>query len=87
MAATGSWVFRFTSPAGKRREMGLGKLVRNDLAAAGKSVTGAREAADDARRRLRNAVDPIEHRNAQREQARQALEIRVDESGLGKATA
>lgn len=82
----GSWVFRFTSPAGKRREMGLGKVVRNDLAAAGRSLTGARDATDEARRLLRDAVDPIEHRNAQREQARQALEIKVDENRKAKAT-
>lgn len=82
----GSWVFRYTSPAGKRREMGLGKLVRNDLAAAGKSLTGARDAADDSRRLIREGKDPIEVRNTERERARQALEIKVEESRKAKAT-
>ncbi len=83
---SGSWVFRYTSPAGKRREMGLGKLVRNDLAAAGKSLTGARDAADDARRLIRDGKDPIDVRNAERERARQALEIKVEASRKAKAT-
>ncbi len=82
----GSWCFRYTSPAGKRRELGLGKLARNDLAAAGKSLTGARDAAEEARRLLRSAIDPIDHRNAQREQARKALQIQADESNMAKAT-
>lgn len=82
----GSWVFRFTSPAGKRRELGLGKLVRNDLAAAGKSVTAARDAAEDARRLLREKVDPIEHRDAERARAAQALEIKRAETKREQAT-
>jgi integrase len=70
--SNGSWVFRFTNPAGKRREMGLGKLIRNDLAAAGKSLTGARDLAEAARRLLRDGVDPIEQRDTNREAQQQA---------------
>lgn len=83
---TGNWVFRYTSPAGKRREMGLGKLVRNDLAAAGKSLTSARDATEDARRLIREGVDPIEQRNAERERARQALAIQTQENKKARAT-
>lgn len=73
---SGAWVFRFTSPAGKRREMGLGRLVRDSIAAAGKSLTDARAAAEDARRQLRENIDPIEHRAAERERARVELEAK-----------
>lgn len=83
---SGTWVFRYTSPAGKRREMGLGKLARNDQAAAGKSLTGARDAAEDARRLLRAGTDPIEQRNAEREKARQALELQAQTKKRARAT-
>src|SRR5262245_48330509 len=44
------WLFRFTNPAGQRRAMGLGVAHRDFLAAAGKSLTTAREAAHKARK-------------------------------------
>lgn len=37
-----SWVFRFTAPSGKRREMGLGAVERNN-AAAGRSLSAPRQ--------------------------------------------
>ena len=58
-----SWVFRFTNPAGIRREMGLGVAHRNSLQAAGQSVVNARDAAEQARRRLRDGKDPIDERS------------------------
>lgn len=61
------WVYRFTSPAGKRREQGLGGATRNNIAAAGKSLTTARDEAEKSRRLLREGIDPIEHAKAQRE--------------------
>jgi integrase len=69
-----SWVFRFTSPAGRRREMGLGVAVRNNLAEAGKTLTAARDGAEKARLLLREQVDPIEHARIQREDAKRRLE-------------
>lgn len=82
----GSWVHRYTSPAGKRREMGLGKLDRSSAKAIGKSMTDARDAAEDARRLLREKIDPIEHRDAERARAAQALEIKRAETKREQAT-
>jgi integrase len=65
-----AWVFRFTNPAGQRRAMGLGLVVRNNIAEAGKSLTAARDDAEKARRLLRNAIDPIEHARELREKAK-----------------
>ena len=66
------WLFRFTNPAGQRRALGLGAAHRDSLAAAGKSLTGAREAADRARKLLQGGTDPIEARAQARENARKA---------------
>lgn len=68
------WLFRFTNSAGRRRAMGLGAAHRNSLAAAGKSLTAAREAADKARKLLQGGVDPIEAKASERERAQKALE-------------
>lgn len=84
--SNGSWVFRFTNPAGKRREMGLGKLLRNDLAAAGKSLTGARHLAEAARRLLREGVDPIDARDARRASLQEAEQVKKVESKRAAAT-
>jgi hypothetical protein len=48
-AASASWVMRFTSPAGRRREMGLGPARRGSTAQAGDSVKLARGLAHEAR--------------------------------------
>jgi len=54
---------RFTSPVtGARREMGLGSIRRDSLAAVGESLAAARHAAEDARRMLQRKRDPIEER-------------------------
>lgn len=82
----GAWVFRYTAPSGKRREMGLGKLARNTLAAAGQSLTRARDEAADARRLLREGIDPLDRRNEQREQARRALQVQAVETKNGRVT-
>lgn len=86
VAGSGAWSLRYTSPAGKRREIGLGKLVRSSQAAAGKSLTAAREAADDARRLLREGTDPIEHRKARRERAQQAQAAAKADAARERAT-
>jgi hypothetical protein len=51
------WVFRFTSPNGRRREMGLGVCQRTSPAAAGRSLITAREQADAARAQLLMGTD------------------------------
>jgi len=62
-----SWVFRFTAPDGRRREMGLGSSLRDSLAAAGQSAAAARKAAERARTLLGEGIDPIEQRKADRD--------------------
>jgi hypothetical protein len=71
-ANSAAWVFRFTSPTGKCRELGLGAAVRKSIADAGKSLTDARDAADAARKLLRDGRDPIDVKAAEREAARKA---------------
>ena len=59
-----SWIFRFTSPTtGRERLMGLGTASDVTLAA-------ARDATQDARGLLRNGIDPIEARKADRATAK-----------------
>ena len=53
-----SWIFRFTI-AGKARLMGLGDVQSVSLAE-------AREAAEFARRLLRQGIDPLDHRRTER---------------------
>jgi integrase len=65
-----SWVLRYTSPSGKRRESGLGACDRNSTTAAGKSLTLAREAAEEARKLLRAGRDPVDEKRGARERAR-----------------
>lgn len=67
-----SWVFRFTAPTGRRREMGQGVAFRGSPAQAGESLTAARDAAHAARELLRKGIDPIEARDGRREAERQA---------------
>lgn len=58
-----TWSIRFKSPfTGKRREMGIGNAT--DL-----SLAGARLLAAEARKLLRDRLDPIEHRKAVRAKA------------------
>jgi hypothetical protein len=76
LAATESWVFRFTSPAGKRREMGLGVVTRGSAKQAGDSLTGARDLAHKARELLRQGLDPIDQRDAGRVAHEQVLEAK-----------
>jgi integrase len=66
-----SWVFRFTSPAGRRREMGLGAAHRGNAQQAGATLTGARDQAHKARELLREGTDPIEARDKRRDDERQ----------------
>ena len=67
-----AWVFRFTGPSGRRREMGLGQVDRGSLSAAGQALTLARDLAHKAREGLRRGVDPIDERDAARAAARES---------------
>ena len=69
-----NWVFRYTAPNGRRREMGLGQCDRVNLKQAGASLVLARDLAHEARQLLRRGVDPIEAREQQRDAARQVDE-------------
>jgi integrase len=78
-ARSASWVLRFTAPSGRRREMGLGAVSRGSLALAGKSLTGARDAAAAARDALRRGVDPLAARAQAKEVAKVAEAARKDQ--------
>lgn len=71
-----SWVFRYTDPTGKRREMGLGVAYRGSTAQAGDSLKTARNLASDARDLLAKGVDPLAARDQKREADRLAVKAR-----------
>jgi integrase len=81
-----SWVLRYTSPTGRRREMGLGIVARSNLKQAGGSLTGARDAAHKAREQLRQGLDPIEQRDAAKALKREAELARKAEEGRERWT-
>ena len=81
-----SWVFRYTSPAGRRREMGLGVCRRGSEQQAGASLTAARDAAHAARELLRREIDPLADKERRREEARQAEEARKAEKARERWT-
>jgi integrase len=60
-----SWIFRFTAPDGRRREMGMGSTYKV-------SLSQARHAAHAARKQLGANVDPIDARFAGRAAAKVA---------------
>jgi integrase len=61
-----SWVLLYTSPAGRRREMGLGSVGGGDAV----SLKAARDAAEKARKLLEAGIDPIDHKRAERAAAK-----------------
>lgn len=75
-AASAAWVFRYTAPSGRRREMGLGAARRGSAEQAGATLTAARDLAHQAREHLRAGVDPIDKRDAKRDDAKQADEAK-----------
>ena len=81
-----SWVLRYTSPAGRRREMGLGVCRRGSPAQAGDSVTTARDIAHKAREQLRQGLDPIDQREQQREAGRRAEDVKKAEKARDRWT-
>ncbi len=75
-----SWVFRYTAPNGKRREMGLGAVLRDSSKMAGESLHAARNLAHQAREQLRQDVDPIDARDGRRQVEREAAASRKAEA-------
>ena len=67
-----SWVFRYTSTSGRRREMGLGAARRGNSKDTGESLTSARDAAGKARGHLQAGQDPIEERQRLKDAAKSA---------------
>jgi integrase len=61
-AGAAKWTFRFML-AGRARELGLG--VYDGDGRRGVTLAGAKAAAEEARRLLREGIDPVEHRKTQ----------------------
>jgi integrase len=81
-----AWVFRYTSAAGKRREMGLGVCHRGSTAQAGDSLTTARRAAHDARELLTRGTDPLDAKDQRRADAAAAEQARKTEKARERWT-
>jgi len=84
--AGASWVYRYTSPSGRRREMGLGKCLRATLKQAGESLTQARDAAKKADAQLLQGIDPLQARDANREAAKAAEQAKRAEQARDRWT-
>lgn len=69
------WVFRYTAPSGKRREMGLGPAMRSSLEDAGANMTAARDALLAARGLLTRGIDPLDERERRSQEAAAAQEV------------
>jgi hypothetical protein len=67
-----SWVLRYTSASGRRREMGLGAARRGNSKDTGDSLTATRDAASKARVQLQAGQDLIEERQRLKAAARAA---------------
>lgn len=89
--SSASWVFRYTAPTGKRREMGLEvKVFRQNAAAIGDSLIAARRLATEARELLTHDKDPLDERTAKRAAKRTAeaakkTEAKRDSTTLARA--
>src|SRR4051794_11127017 len=58
------WVFRYTMPGQKLREMGLGRADA-DGSKGGITLANARDRAAELRRLVKAGSDPLDHRDAQ----------------------
>jgi integrase len=65
-----TWVFRYTAPSGRRREMGLGAAYRSSAAVAGENLAAVRRLAHTQRELVRVGGDPIDARQADRHSKR-----------------
>jgi len=61
------WVFRYTSPAGRRRDAGFGIAHRDSMSEAGESLRQARNRARRARDSLAVGVDFLEQKRSERD--------------------
>ena len=68
------WIFRYTSPSGKRRDAGFGVAHRDSIASAGESLRRVRERARQARDAIAAGRDPLDEKQAAREAARKESE-------------
>lgn len=78
-AKSANWVFRFTSPSGRRREAGLGVAIRSSPETAGESLKTARKAAAKARALLSEGIDPLQVKDANREAAKATEQAQREE--------
>lgn len=74
-----SWVYRYTAPSGRRREMGMGKALRGTLEQAGQALRNSRDAVFNAEILLRQGLDPLAERDKNREAAKEADQSRKAE--------
>lgn len=81
-----SWVLRYTSTTGRRREMGLGVALRGSPKQAGATLSGARDDAHKARELLRQGIDPIDERDRRREADRSAEQAKKVEKSREQTT-
>lgn len=81
-----AWVFRYTAPSGKRREMGLGIAHRANAVQAGQSVVDAREQSARARSLLQQGVDPIDERARLKADARKHAAEAIEKKALEALT-
>ncbi len=61
------WVFRYTSPAGRRRDAGFGIVHRDSMSEAGESLRQARDRARRARDSLAAGIDFLDQKRSERE--------------------
>jgi integrase len=73
-ASGASWVWRYTGPDGRRREMGLGSAERATLATCGAALEQARAEVQRQRALLAQGIDPIGKRHADRAAATAATQ-------------
>ena len=81
-----NWVFRYSALSGKRREMGLGPVRRSSLAAAGESLTIARQEAQRHRVILQQGSDPIDMRRKAAAEAKALALVEQAESKRERMT-
>ena len=79
-------VFRYTSPAGQRRFMGLGSVDCASSQSTGRGIAEARRQVQEARALLARGVDPIDERKSQRSAAIAAAAARKMAAAQQQAT-
>lgn len=65
-ASGASYVFRYTATDGRRREMGMGRVVSGDVAVRVQQLSAVRQQAQQCREMLARGLDPIDSRKAAR---------------------